>query len=75
MDRLRLGGVDPSYSVTLPRPAPPALNPAHFMLCGVACACPALAMWQLELYRWALAQAQEAARPSILERDLLAVWN
>jgi hypothetical protein len=34
-----------------------------------------LACWQQGLYQWALAQAQAVVRPSILERDLLAVWN
>jgi hypothetical protein len=27
------------------------------------------------LYEWAFAQAQAVVRPSILERDLLGVWN
>jgi hypothetical protein len=34
-----------------------------------------LAQWQQGLYRWAFEQAQAAARPSLPERDLLAVWN
>jgi hypothetical protein len=28
-----------------------------------------------QLYQAAFAQAQAVARPSLLERDLLAVWN
>jgi hypothetical protein len=31
--------------------------------------------WQQDLFRWALEQAQAVVRPSILERDLLGVWN
>jgi hypothetical protein len=31
--------------------------------------------WQQDLYAWALAQAQAVVRPSLLERDLLGVWN
>jgi hypothetical protein len=27
------------------------------------------------LYEWAFNEAQAVARPSILERDLLGVWN
>jgi hypothetical protein len=30
---------------------------------------------QRDLYRWAFEQAQEAARPSLPERDLAGVWN
>jgi hypothetical protein len=32
-------------------------------------------MCQSLLYQVAFAQAQEVARPSLPERDLLAVWN
>ena len=45
------------------------------MVCGVPCAHPMQASFQLDLYRWAYAQAQAVATPSIVERDLLAVWN
>jgi hypothetical protein len=31
--------------------------------------------FQQALYAWAFARAQEVVRPSLLERDLLAVWN
>jgi hypothetical protein len=31
--------------------------------------------WQIALYQWAFEQAREVAKPSLLERDLLAVWN
>jgi hypothetical protein len=60
-------------------PAQPIVNPspspAAFLFCPVAVLplpqCPG----QQELYAWALAQAQAVVRPSLLERDLLGVWN
>ncbi len=55
-------------SVT-PPPATPATS--GFMMHPMA----SLSQMQLELYRWALAQAQAVVRPSILERDLLGSWN
>jgi hypothetical protein len=60
-----------SESFRLPRPPAPAPAPGSFMLC------PALALdaAQQGLYRWAFEQAQEAARPSLPERDLAGVWN
>jgi hypothetical protein len=36
---------------------------------------PGYALWQQALYQWAFTQAQQVARPSLPERDLLAVWN
>ncbi len=57
-----------------PAPPAPAPAPGAFVLGPVAC-CPGLAGWQQALYQWAFAQAQEVARPSLPERDLLAVWN
>jgi hypothetical protein len=74
MDRHRMGRGEENF-VKLPRPVVPVFNLASFMLQGVPCANPLLACWQQELYRWAFAQAQAVAQPSILERDLLAVWN
>ena len=32
-------------------------------------------LWQQALYQWAFEQAQQVVRPSLPERDLLAVWN
>jgi hypothetical protein len=32
-------------------------------------------LYQQALYQWAFAQAQQVVRPSIVERDLLGVWN
>jgi hypothetical protein len=67
MDPDRFRAADPT-----PLPAPP------FVLVPVFCvplAPPGLPPWQEPLYRWALEQARAVARPSLLERDLLAVWN
>lgn len=48
-----------------------APSPAAFVFCAPMVPCP----WQQQLYAWALAQAQAVVRPSLLERDLLGVWN
>lgn len=59
-------------------PAPaPAPAPGAFVLCpvGLAASPPSFALWQQALYQWAFAQAQAVVRPSLPERDLLAVWN
>jgi len=64
--------------IRLPQPANPAPAPDAFMLCpfGVSpSANPLQWLCQQALYRYALEQAQAVARPSILERDLLGVWN
>jgi hypothetical protein len=66
----------------MPPPSPPQPNPppsgAAFFLCPVVwfgVPSPAFAQWQQELYQRALQEAQAVVRPSILERDLLGVWN
>ena len=62
----------------LPRPSAPQAAPGSFVLVplvgpwGMAAA---MGPVQQELYRWAWEQACEVARPSLPERDLLAVWN
>jgi hypothetical protein len=61
----------------LPRPTP-TINPQSFQVCP-----PILMerlplhqlMWQSFLYQMAFTAAAEANRPSLPERDLLAVWN
>jgi hypothetical protein len=62
----------------MPRPALPAPAPAAFVLYPLVCV-PFLSVAQAlcieSLYRQALEQAQEIARPSLPERDLLGVWN
>ncbi len=61
-------------ALRLPRPPAPPAAPGSFVLLPAACL-PGLSAAQQSLYRWALEQAQEAARPSIPERDLAGVWN
>jgi hypothetical protein len=62
----------------IPRAPTPTITPASFVACPFALvsgltttqhAC------QLFIYQMALEQAQAAAAPSLLERDLLASWN
>ena len=66
-------------AMTPTRPIPdPSPSPGAFFLCPVACL-PAVSeahrLQQQALYQWAYQQAREVLRPSILERDVLAVWN
>jgi hypothetical protein len=76
MERHRLLGEAPIYR--LPRPPAPEPSPGAFMLCPIF-VLPGLTVQQLAcqhwLYHWALEQARETVRPSLPERDLLAVWN
>ena len=62
----------------LPRPAEPQVTATGFS------ACPAVLLHGMNsaqlaatfsIYRLALEQARIEARPSLLERDLLGVWN
>jgi hypothetical protein len=59
----------------LPQPPQPAVNAAAFCLLPHASACPQQLLAIQMLYQMAFEQAQAVARPSLLERDLLAVWN
>ncbi len=62
----------------LPRAAAPTPEPGSFMCVPLSTLPHATAEQrdaQLWLYRVALEEAQAVARPSIPERDLLAVWN
>ena len=66
----------PRYRLPAPRPVAPAA--AAFVLYPVAALPPVSrdhAAWQRALYEWAFAEAQAVVRPSLPERDLLAVWN
>jgi hypothetical protein len=61
----------------LPQPPAPAASIHGFIACpavlfqgSTGCPC-----WQFFLYQTALAQAQLEARPSLIERDWLGVWN
>jgi hypothetical protein len=55
--------------------ADPSPSPSAFVLCPVPASSPAHTQWQQSLYEYALAQARAVVRPSLPERDLLAVWN
>jgi hypothetical protein len=62
----------------LPEPPPPAVRPGSFLLCTVA----VMPGWTTDqwaglqqVYVYAFEQAQAVARPSLLERELLAIWN
>ena len=62
----------------LPQPSQPPLVPAAFALCPTAALGQVDAVqWLMvqQLYRQAYEEAQAVARPSLPERDLLAVWN
>ncbi|MCC6420938.1 MAG: hypothetical protein IT429_22105 [Gemmataceae bacterium] len=64
--------------VRLPRPPAPGITPGGFVMCPTA-AVPGNGseqwLWQQWLYQRAFESAQEVARPSLPERDLLGVWN
>jgi hypothetical protein len=69
----RLSSAVPAQPIVDPSPSPEA-----FLLVPVIClplACPAQDQLRQSLYELALAKAKAVVRPSILERDLLAVWN
>ena len=73
MFRDRIASAWPTRPIHDPSPAPSA-----FFLCPLTClpAVPdAARLQQQALYEWAYQQARAVLRPSILERDLLAVWN
>jgi hypothetical protein len=58
----------------LPRPAEPAITPQAFRVVPFP-VLGGLTPAQLALYQLAFEQARQAARPSLPERDLAAVWN
>jgi len=62
----------------LPRPPAPPVTAVGFMLCPLVLLrglTTAQHCWQHSVYQAAFELAQEVARPSLPERDLLAVWN
>jgi hypothetical protein len=64
--------------IRLPQPPAPDIAPHAFMLVPlVMCPGHALEQWlcQQWVYQRAFEMAQAVARPSLLERDLLGVWN
>ncbi|HWG41651.1 MAG TPA: hypothetical protein VN688_02615 [Gemmataceae bacterium] len=65
-------------AVPVQRVVDPAPSPEGFLLCplgGLPVCSAEHSQWQQSLYEWALAQAKAVVRPSLLERDMLAVWN
>jgi hypothetical protein len=65
-------------SPRLPHPAAPAMSLAGFVACPVQVIHGLVGNWQAwqqAVYLAAFAEAQAVARPSLLERDLLGVWN
>ena len=65
-------------AVRLPRPPAPAPISSAFALWPAELfpgASPEQWIWQKFLYQRALELAQAVMRPSLLERDLLGVWN
>jgi hypothetical protein len=60
-----------SHAMTTPPDQPFIIVPLSW-LPPVA---PAQWLYVQAIYQWAFAQAQEVMRPSIVERDLLGVWN
>jgi hypothetical protein len=62
----------------LPAPQPAAPTGDGFVLfptTNLPPGTPDQRAWQCSLYEWAFAEAQAVVQPSILERDLLGVWN
>lgn len=59
----------------LPQPPDPAVSLTSFVWLPLAFMPPQLWQAQQWLYQMAFEQARAVARPSLLERDLLAVWN
>jgi hypothetical protein len=73
---MRRNRIMPHFELPAPRPQPPAA--ATFVLVPTCClppANPAQWLWQQSVYQWAREQAEAVVRPSLPERDLLAVWN
>ena len=70
--------IDQVETPRLPQPRMPEPSMGGFAFCPLVCV-PGLNVAQLmchqALYRWAFEQAQAVVRPSLPERDLLAVWN
>jgi hypothetical protein len=66
------------YVIRLPHPPDPGVTPHAFILCSLVLL-PGQSLEQLLLQQWiyqrAFEQAQAVVRPSLPERDLLAVWN
>lgn len=58
------------------RPAETQTSAEHFVsLHSLGLAALVQAPWQQSVYQLAFEQAQAVVRPSLLERDVLGVWN
>jgi hypothetical protein len=60
------------------RPTVPAMRADAFAVCPLALIqgqSPVQQSWQSALYQLAFEQARAVLEPSLLERDLLGVWN
>lgn len=69
----RFSSSAPARPVADPSPSPSAF--LLYPLGGWPVCSPTQGQWQQSLYEWALSQAKAVVRPSLPERDLLAVWN
>jgi len=68
----------PVDAYRLPRPPAPSIQPGSFVVCPLALLqglTLAQLLHQWSVYQIAFAEAQAVAQPSLLDRDLLAVWN
>jgi hypothetical protein len=68
----------PFEAVRVPRTNTPEIAPGSFVLLPVGWLPETSVEQRLVqqwVYQWAWAQAQAVLRPSLPERDLLAVWN
>jgi hypothetical protein len=64
------------FRLPAPRPAVPTADAFVFYpRASLPAVSPDQAAWQCALYEWAFAEAQAVVQPSLLERDLLGVWN
>lgn len=64
------------FRLPAPRPAAPSADAfVPIPISGLPAMTADQAAFQKALYEWALAEAQAVVRPSILEQDLLGVWN
>jgi hypothetical protein len=61
--------------IRLPRSPAPAPNPNAFVLVAVPAGTAQEWAAQQWIYQQALAAAEAVMRPSLLDRDLLGVWN
>jgi hypothetical protein len=61
------------FSLPASPPATPAVD--AFVMIPTTGLPAELLEYQRALYEWAFAQAQAVVQPSVVERDLLGVWN